>query len=220
VQPGSCSTSILVRRTAIMVPMLGLYIVTAIIGGGLMLLSALSGLGAHLDVAQHLGFGEHSIGDHDAGGHDHGGGDTDSPALWIPFLSIRFWTYAIGTFGVIGVLLTWLTRSHEPLVAGISGAMGLLMGLVAAGAFRLAQKYQSSSAVGTGDYVGSEAHVLVAVRPGHPGKVRMSIRGDLIDMIAMGEGDSSIEAGEQVFVTGLEGNQVRVARQAGYLDQP
>jgi membrane protein implicated in regulation of membrane protease activity len=137
--------------------------------------------------------------------------------MWIPFLSIRFWTYAIGTFGVIGVLLSLVSRAQEPAIVTISGVTGFAMGLVAACAYRWAQKCQTSSAVSENDYVGTEAHVLVAARPGHPGKVRMSIRGDLIDMIAATEGDKSIEAGEEVLVVGLDGSQVRIARKEDIL---
>ncbi len=214
--------------------MLALYIVTAIIGGGLMLLSAVGGLGSHADVSHDLGgghdFGGHDVGGHDVGGHDvgghegleHGGhGDHEhggEGGLWIPFLSLRFWTYAIGTFGILGLLLTLFSDAAEPGVGMTSGVLGFVMGLVAAYGYRLAQRSQTSGGVSERDFLGVEGKVLVATKPDHPGKVRVTVKDDIIDMLALSEGGKTIEVGEDIVVVAVEGDQVRIAKKGDILE--
>jgi membrane-bound ClpP family serine protease len=68
------------------------------------------------------------------------------------------------------------------------------------------------------DYIGVLGRTLVPVRPSQPGKVRVSIKGDTLDLIALSEGDKEIASGEEIVVVGLEGDRVRVAPKGDYLD--
>jgi membrane protein implicated in regulation of membrane protease activity len=209
--------------------MLTVYIVCAVFGGGLMVLSALGGvfhgdLGGDHDVSfdsdHQIDFQhdlsstdvEHTIDvHHDV---DLGFGASD---FWLAFMSMRFVTYFAGVFGVMGTVLTLMGMSSG-LVAFVSVLSGLVIGYGGALLFRYMKAEGETSGVTANDYVGAMGRMLVAVRPSQPGKVRVSIKGDTIDMIALSEGDKEIGMGEEIVVVGLEGDKVRVAPRGDYLD--
>lgn len=200
--------------------MLAAYIVAAIVGGGLILISALAGLGAHAD----MGGGDfaHDTGlSHDASHDaDHGdAGATGSGALWLPFFSLRFWTYAVGTFGLLGTLLTFSRVSQEPLTLTVSSVSALVTGTIAALAVRALSKMERSSTASETDFQGAVGKVTVPIRGSLPGKVRTSVRGDLIDLVAVSHDGAEIAQGEEVIVVEIEGNQARVARQKEFLGE-
>lgn len=203
--------------------MLALYIISAIVGGGLILASALGALGSH------AGF------DHDAGGleadsgldhsFDHSADHSvdahtiaQDAGVWLPFFSLRFWTYVFGGGGLAGLLLTLTNASAEPVTAIVSSGFGLVMGFIAAYTFRLLAKNETNTATLEADFVGALGKLTVGVRDAQPGKVRTSIRGDIIDMIAVSEPGRELPQGEEVVIVGVEGNTVRVAPRSDYLD--
>ncbi|MCU0315648.1 MAG: hypothetical protein MUC92_03545 [Fimbriimonadaceae bacterium] len=204
--------------------MQALYIFTAILGGGLILLSAL-GIGGHGHGDADVG-SDHEI-SHDAShdvshdvSHDAGHSDSGGPSdLWLPFLSLRFWTYFVGVFGVTGLLLSLFRISVEPITLFVSLGSGLVMGLVAAFVTRFLTTHQISSAATTDDMLGSLAQTTVSLRGTEPGKVRMTLRGDIIDMLAVSDDGKDIVSGEEVVVVGVDGNKVRVVRTSELLDR-
>lgn len=209
--------------------MLAAYIVAAIVGGGMIALSALAGLGLHADAS-----GMHFDHPGEAGGglpsgdvdtsHDLSSGDhaTDtgdgSAGLWLPFLSLRFWTYCIGTFGLVGTVLSLARVSLEPVTAIIAVASGLLMGTVAAGVVHYLTKAENSAAASQEEFLGAIARVTVPIGE-LPGKVRTSIRGDIIDLVAQSHDGQAFTPGEEVMIIGYEGNKVQVARQSEFLGE-
>lgn len=201
--------------------------VAAIIGGGLVLFSALGGL-AHGGLEADGGIDA----DHDVGGADaetsgtelapaadHGAGAAGAPAaeFWIPFTSLRFWTYLCAVFGVTGLALTLFAKTGEPFTMVVSIVTGLLMGLAASGIVHWIAKNESQSAISEQDFLGAEAKVLVPVRGRLPGKVRLQVKGSTVDLVAVAENEREMEAGEEVLVVGFEGNNARVARKEDYL---
>lgn len=197
--------------------MLAAYIVAAIVGGGMIAFSALAGAEAHHDIGGDVGGPDAHIG-HDADhGHDsHESGDSGS--LWLPFLSLRFWTYLIGTFGLMGLVLTLSKASPEPMTGIISGACGLVMGTFAAGLVRYLSKSEQSAAVSDADFVGALGKVTVGIHA-LPGKVRTSVKGDVIDVLALGENGEQFEQGEEVMIVGFEGQTAKVVRKDDYLGE-
>ncbi|MCX7801238.1 MAG: NfeD family protein, partial [Fimbriimonadales bacterium] len=137
--------------------------------------------------------------------------------FWIPFTSLRFWTYLTAVFGVTGIVLTLFARTPEPFTLVVSSASGLLMGLAASWIVRWLSRHESDSAITEQDLLGAEAKVLVAVRGRLPGKVRLQTKGSTVDLLAIGEDDRDLEPGEEVLVIGFEGNHARVARKKDYL---
>lgn len=208
--------------------MFPIYLVTAIVGGGLIVLSAIGGMGHH-DLGD--GVGDHGLGDHNVG-HDasgdsdsHLGSDTDhadSPSgsdFWLPFFSLRFWTYAAGIFGLFGLLGTFTKIATEPTLAMVAGATGLTMGSIAAYAMRWAKLNEVNSSVSEREMAGVTGKVLVAPRHGEPGKVRIYAKGESIDLLAVPMDGAEIEPGEEVVVVGMEGQRAMVARFKDYVGE-
>ena len=185
--------------------MLAVYTIATIVGGGLVLFSALGGLGHHASIdGGSVGF-DHSHGGDSGDGH---GGVHD---FWIPFLSIRFWTYFAAAFGGMGLALTFLKMSAEPVTGLVSATVGAALGLTVTWIMRLLPRVTMHNTVLSEDFVGKEARVLVAGEGVQPGKIRVSIKGELIDILAKREDGGAIKSGETVVVVGLEGNEARVA---------
>jgi membrane protein implicated in regulation of membrane protease activity len=211
--------------------MLAVYIITAIVGGGLIILSALGGGHDHSFEGQgDVDFGGHDV---DMGGHDvdvsHGGdvdqagdaghgGDTTGGLPWMPFLSLRFWTYFCAVFGVVGVLLTYMGHTPEPAVGIYAGSSGLLTGLAVAIIMRLLRLSDSDSTARANDMLGTIAKVQVALRGEQPGRIRVCVKGDLVDVLALTQDGSTVEAGEEVVVIGVEGDRVTVVPRSEIFD--
>lgn len=196
------------------------YLAAAILGGGLILAAALGGLGGHgdvdhsaevsTDVSQDVGSPEGIETAKDVG--------AAAGEFWLPFLSLRFWTYLLGGFGGFGVILSLANVGGEPLRIVSSAIVGLIAGLGAAYAARWMQTNETDSSVHSGDLLGVAAKVLVSSRNGEPAKVRMDVKGDLIDMLAVPLDGQSIEAGEEVVVVSVDGSRVTVAKAEDYLN--
>jgi membrane protein implicated in regulation of membrane protease activity len=190
---------------------LGLYIACGIVGGGLMLLSAFGGVFGHHDVGADGGAGV------DGGSHsleksfDKGGG------LWIPFFSVRFWTHFVGGFGVLGTVLNLTGYGAEPLAGLVSAGVGLGLGLGAAWVYRLLQKEQKDANTKSDDFLGVAGTLSVAARGNDPGKVRVTVRGDIIDLLALSDSGQDLSAGEEVVIVGIEGDKARVLRKGDIL---
>lgn len=186
--------------------MLTAYIVTAVIGGVLILVSLFGG-------ADH----DHSF-DHDSGvsGDAHHGHDFHA---WLPFFSLRFWTYLFLGFGLTGILLTLLTNVSSAFGTVISISVGLICGLAIAYTMRFLQLSETTSMASEKDLVGAEAKVLVPLHSDHPGKIRANVKGELIDLVALSDGKESIEAGEQVMIVELEGDRAKVVRRSMFFGE-
>jgi membrane protein implicated in regulation of membrane protease activity len=170
--------------------------------------------------------GELSV-DHDVSGEaDHGGIDVHHELdaafgagdFWLAFVSLRFLTYFTGIFGIFGIVLTFLTGLGPTSVGLLSLVFALVLGYGGSLLTRYLKVEGETSGVTDGDYIGALGRSLVAIRGSQPGKVRVSIKGDTIDMIALSEGEKDIAMGEEIVVVGLEGDRVRVAPKADYLD--
>jgi len=186
--------------------MIAAYIVSAILGGGLVLISALFGHGDHDGAQGDLHF------DHDHDGHF----DTN---LWIPFLSLRFWTYFLAVFGVCGLLLDNFTQTPEPSVALMSAGTGLVVGLAVAYLMRVARRMEADSSVRTEDFLGMTGTVTVAIRRGSMGKIRVNMKGDLIDLLAMPNEDEDLNIGEEAVIVTMENDRARVMSRTALLEE-
>lgn len=136
--------------------------------------------------------------------HDmHVGAPADvASQVWLPFFSLRFWTFATAFFGLTGTLLTWFADLDEMLVVGISVGMGLFAGLGMAYLIHYLQKRELSSAIHPREYIGRTAKVLVPIDPAHPGKIRLHIEDHWIDLIATTH-DAEFGVGDTAFVRAI-----------------
>jgi membrane protein implicated in regulation of membrane protease activity len=172
-----------------------------------------------------LALGDHGgleVGDHGdvpTGGHEgqlHADGHHEVSAVAETaglFLSMRFWTFGLMTFGLVGTLLHYLDLAGLGLSLGLSLASGLFFGIAAACIFRTL-KGGVSSATTMDDTVGKLGKVTVPVRKGGIGKVRVQMKGQTMDLLATTESDC-IAPGDEVVVVEFRGEQALVEPLAG-----
>jgi hypothetical protein len=130
------------------------------------------------DVAGHLGAdgGDHATLSSHPGAADHGG-------LAI-LVSLRFWTFALLAFGLVGVLL-WFLRLSGPIATFVlATSMGLGSGALASLTFRILARGQISSGGELDDVVGKLGRILVTPQGASYGKVRIEVRGQIHDYLA------------------------------------
>jgi membrane protein implicated in regulation of membrane protease activity len=179
--------------------MLTVYIACAILGFGLILFSLLSGHDGH----EHGDVGSLSA--------DHGlDGGHASASMFAFYASVQFWEYLLATFGGLGLLLTWLKLSAEPITAFIAGVTAVAVGIGAASVFKMLTTKQLDSTAKVSDMTGTIAKVLVVPRENDLGKIRMTVRGDIIDVLAKASPGVSLQQGQDVVVVDMEGTTALV----------
>lgn len=209
---------------------LTLYLALSIVGGGLVLLAAFGGVfGGHdadlssghdLDVSSsdapslevdHSGLEGANDGAQDLHSVLAKGLEvsTDS-SIWLPFLSIRFWIYFAATFGVTGLALTFFKASQEPATLIASLITAAFVATVGSGIWRVLNRSQIDTSTKSKDFLGVSGKLSVATRQGSLGRVRLSVKGEWIDLTAISETGSDIEAGEEVVVVGIDGTNAKV----------
>jgi hypothetical protein len=133
--------------------------------------------------------------------------ELDDPAdvivsRWNPFFSMRFWTFALTSFGLSGSLLSFLDIPSV-VTAVLASAMGLGLGLGAAWMFRALSRSQVSAKTNLNQIRGVHATVLLPVRTGATGKVRLQVDGQQIDLLARTKLSDSIELNSPVLVVNV-----------------
>ena len=135
---------------------------------------------------------------------------------WLPFLSLRFWTFALCFFGLTGLLITLM----QPSLAGWVGAliavlMGLFCGLVAALVLRSLGRQSVSSLICPETLTGQIAMVEIPFDANSRGKVCLRLRDSTISFFAITQEERSFQRGDSVLVVGLEHNKLWVASAEG-----
>ncbi len=127
-------------------------------------------------------------------------------SLWI-FRSLRFWSFGLAAFGATGTVLNCAGSDwHAP----ISIAMGLFAGGFAAIAFRRLGAEQVSGMTDPTELVGREGRVLVAVRPGRPGKVVVTTQAGRTELPATSS--TPFEVGEAATISAVHGGVAALSR--------
>lgn len=221
--------------------MLYAYVFCLIVGGAFVLLSVVSGLGdadaefdtdfdadvdadfdADFDADVDADFDADmdadvdADADFDAEGHGHGhDGDIEvsSQKRFNPLVSFKFWTFSLAYFGLTGVLFEAFNLwANEVGVILLSVGMGLFAGLFSSYLMHIVNKSEGSEGVTARDYVGSTAKVTLPLEGRTRGKVRMMIRGKLIEMPAESADDDEVvfDLNEECFVLGVEDGVAKV----------
>jgi membrane protein implicated in regulation of membrane protease activity len=165
--------------------------------------------GGDFDVDADVDVGGELEVDHDVGGHAHAGHDAGG---FLPILlSVRFWTFGAMAFGIVGSLLHFLQLAPMGVVPFVAVSVGLACGFFASWVFRALSRADNQSGAGSTEAVGQVGRVLVPVKRGARGKVRIQLRGQTTDFLALTDEDD-FEAGARVLVTEVEEGQVRVVR--------
>lgn len=203
--------------------MLNVYWLCFAIGGAFVLLSILGGLDGV------------DFGDHDADIHCDNdvelvdADDRPTPSSirrrtpWYSVLgilkSLKFWTFSSCFFGLTGLVLSNLSFTLAPLVVAIvSVIMGIACGVLTAGSLRVLRRRTSDSLVRSDDLVGLIATVELPFNKDHRGKVRLQVRGSLIDSIAYTDDAKEFQPGDRVLVVSTEQNRLWVVS-ADYLNE-
>ncbi len=192
-----------------------LYLAALIVGLGTISLQLfMSGDGdgdADADADAHADLDADADADVDHGdAGDHADAHADGGFLPI-FLSLRFWTFGLMAFGLVGTLLHYL-RLAGGLVTPITAiAMGLVCGFLASWVFRALTRADTSSSTHTREAIGQVGKVLVSCNKGGRGKVRIELKGQTHDFMVTTDEDE-LQAGELVLVEDVRDNLLQVAR--------
>jgi hypothetical protein len=168
--------------------MLPFYLGALGLGGVLILASVFLGGGDHDADGDVDGDLDHDHDhDHDVA-HDHGDAahmveHAAAAGPWLPFLTMRFWTFALATFGLTGALLTALDFG-QLVAAPVAGLTGVGIGTGVSWAFRQLRLSAPSGSTGLRNLAGRDGSVLLPISPGGLGKVRLLVDGQYVDLPA------------------------------------
>ncbi len=122
---------------------------------------------------------------------------------YIPFLSMRFWTYALASGGGVGTVLTLLglpVALHAPAALG----SGVALGWTAAWTFHKLKQATADSTVRPASLKGAEAQVVLPIRPGERGKIRLHIQGASLELLARSREDRVLNPRETVLIVEVQ----------------
>lgn len=189
--------------------MLVVYVAALVIALGIVAVQFAGGSDAH-DAAHVGGLDAQVDGQVDGQVDDAGGERLDASATSL-FLSTRFWTFALLAFGLVGALLT-VFQLASPVAAGaLAGGSGLASGLFASLVFRALRRTGAWTTASLDEAVGTTGRVIVPCSKGRVGKVRVLVKGAMVDLLAMTEAPE-IEVGARVVVAAIEGGVAKVER--------
>lgn len=197
------------------------YVFCLILGGVFVTLSVFGGLmdsdaDVDADVDVDLDADADIAVDLDAGGADGYGGDIEVAVArrFNPFVSFKFYTFALTFFGLTGVIFSVLDLWQSPTgVFALSSVTGLMAGLAMAYTLFWLNRPGDSGAITERDYVGLQARVMLPVGAEKVGKVRLQIKGRTIEMPARAaDGEVAFDFNEECFVLGIEDGVVEVVQ--------
>ena len=129
--------------------------------------------------------------------------DLDASNLWLPFTSMRFYTFFTFAFGLGGTIMTWF-GVPSILTLGISAVVGFVLGWLAAWSFRKLYRDTVTGDVGVQRFVGQEARVLLPVRLERRGKIVLDSPMGQIELPAETGDDRSFSPGDRVLVAHID----------------
>jgi hypothetical protein len=191
--------------------MLALYLAALGFGCSLIVVSLLLGAGEAKDFDKDLSL-DKAIDLH-VGAHVGPGGAAheDVPAVWTPFLSMRFWTFGAATFGLAGTMLS-LLGLPELLVLAVAVGSGGALGTGAAWFFRALKRDQVSGDTSFDRFEGEEARVVVGIRGNQFGKIVVHTLAGRVEMPATTRDERPIVAGSTVIVASVRHGVADVSR--------
>ncbi|MGM0557893.1 MAG: hypothetical protein ACQEVA_16020 [Myxococcota bacterium] len=215
--------------------MLYAYVFCLIVGGAFVLLSVMSGIGdadADFDADMDADFDADFDADMDAefdadvdadmdidadADAEHGGGSGDVEVFlkkrFNPLYSFKFWTFFLAYFGLTGVVFEFFSLMEGTWgIFALSLGLGLFAGLFSSYLMYAVNKGGVSAGVTERDYVGSSAKVTLPLSGQERGKVRMMVKGKMIEMPAESADDDEVvfDLNEECFVLGVEDGVAKV----------
>jgi membrane protein implicated in regulation of membrane protease activity len=139
------------------------------------------------------------VGHDSGGGHDVHHGDAGHELTpWTVVASVRFWAFALLAFGLVGTLLTAFGFAERFVALGLAAASGVASGLFAVTVVSRLLNRSPQSMSSYGDVLGQVGRVVVPISAAGPGKVRVEVKGNTVDLIARAK--ETLDTGEPVVV--------------------
>lgn len=193
------------------------YWICTIVGGGLVVMSTLSGddsdsqvdVDAHVDLDVDMDVEVDAAFDAETGHHADGAlADAGSVAAWF---SIRFVVFFMSAFGAVGVVLTHLSDVGGGATFGAALLAGLVMGQGVHQLIRVMRRTSGNSAPTRADYVDQRARVTIAITYPHKGEIVLTVRGAQRYVPAVSKhADRSFPVGAEVGVVDYRGGLAEV----------
>ena len=180
--------------------MLSIYLSALVFGGILILFSIVLGGDSDksIEADKDFDFGDADVdADADADGSMHG--DVDS--TWLPFLSMRFWTFGLASFGMTGSILQSIDE-ESVLTLPVSIVLGITIGWITAYIFNRLKKERVSGETNSKTLVSEEALVILPIKADAMGKIRVNRGGENVDIFA--RSTEYIDRGESVLVVHVQ----------------
>ena len=203
---------------------LGSLILGGLLIGASIVLGGDSGFDNDVDTDADFG-GELEL---EVAGAADGNGDLlymDSEAgAWLPFLSMRFWTFGLASFGLTGSLFSLSTtvgmaNIAEAISLGVSISVGVVVGWATSWAFQKLKSQRVTGEVGLQQLKGCEATVLLSVNSAKNGKIRTLVGGQTVDLLASSLDEHSLERGSKVLIVDIK-DGIAMVTQMGQIAGP
>ena len=125
--------------------------------------------------------------------------------------SLKFWTFGSCFFGLTGLLFSRLQPLLSPLgVVVIAAGLGILCGAAMSGILLFLRQRQADSLVRSADLAGLTGTVEVPFDSTCKGKVRLMLKGSMVDFIAFTDDPQGFAQGDSVWVVGAEQHRLWV----------
>lgn len=135
--------------------------------------------------------------------------------------SLKFWTFGSCFFGLTGIVLSSLQTGLPVLVVILlSIGMGLVCGTAMSGLLLYLRQQKADSLISHDDLVGLAGTVEIPFDAHTRGKVRLKVKGSLLEVVAFTDGGNAFQPGEQVVVVGTQENRVWVVSSDAFNQPP
>lgn len=179
--------------------MLVLYLSSLIVGGSLLTISIFAGGDGNDADADSLDQGADHPHDADADSSV----DVAGLDAWLPVTSLRFWTFFLAFFGLVGTALLLVGAPMGAALTAIpSAGVGYLSGVVAVRVLRALARQQIGTSLGTADLVGEVGQLTLPAGPGNRGTIRLQVAGRTVELTAETE-DEELDLGARAVVLGV-----------------
>jgi membrane protein implicated in regulation of membrane protease activity len=131
---------------------------------------------------------------------------------WLPFGSMRFWTFLFFVFGLTGGLFTLTDSMSEWPAFLVSCVVGLITAAGATTALKQLSKRQVSSGVQQEDYIGVTARALLPMSSKKLGKIRVHLKGQTHDLQAIIEGNDEVQPKDEVMIVEINDEIAKVVK--------
>ncbi len=130
--------------------------------------------------------------------------------LWLPFLTVKFWTFGSCFFGLTGIVLSKFTpEMSEVAIVSISVLIGSFCGTSMVWVLRNLRHF-ADSLIRANDLIGQSGKVSIPFDSQSKGKVQLTVKGSNLDLVAFTDEEKGFKKGDRVLVVGLKNNQLWV----------